>query len=326
MTSRVALVTVCLVAVAVVIGLTVGAVPMALDTIIDTLLGQGDPVARAILWDLRLPRVALGLVVGAGLAVSGGAMQATLRNPLAEPYLLGVSGGAAVGAVLATVAGVLAPTLTPLAAFVGAMGAVALVLAVARAAGGASDPRILVMAGVIVGAFCTAAIMVALATAPEGTVRGALWWMMGSLADATWSDVRWVGGYVVLGGGLLLWWGRDLDVLALGEEPAAALGLDVDRVTRRLFLVAALVAAATVSGAGLIGFVGLVVPSLVRTLGVTRVRPALAVAAGIGGALVVLADAVARRAVTPAELPLGAVTALLGVPFFVWRLRAAAAR
>ena len=194
MTSRVALLTALLVAVAVVSGLAVGAVPLSLGTVIDGLRGHGDPVVRAILWDLRLPRVALGLAVGAGLAVSGGAMQATLRNPLAEPYLLGVSGGAAVGAVLATVAGVLAPTVMPLAAFFGAMGAVALVLAVARAAGGASDPRILVMAGVIVGAFCTAAIMVALATAPEGTVRGALWWMMGSLADATWSDVRWVGG------------------------------------------------------------------------------------------------------------------------------------
>ena len=326
MSTRAALLVALVVAVAVVIGLAVGSVPLSLDALRDALLGQGDPVVRAILWDLRLPRVALGLAVGAGLALSGGAMQATLRNPLAEPYLLGVSGGAAVGAVLASVAGLLAPTVVPLAAFLGALGAVALVLAVARAAGGASDPRILVMAGVIVGAFCTAAIMVALATAPEGTVRGALWWMMGSLSDATWADVRWVGAYVALGGALLLWLGRDLDVLALGEEPAAALGLDVDRVTRRSFLIAALVAAATVAGAGLIGFVGLVVPSLVRTLGITRVRPALALAAGVGGALVVLADAVARRVVTPAELPLGAVTALLGVPFFVWRLRAAAAR
>ena len=326
MTRRLALLTLLAVAVAVLVGLAVGAVPVAPGALVDALRGGGDPVTRAILWDLRLPRVALGLVVGAGLALSGASMQATLRNPLAEPYLLGVSGGAAVGAVLASVVGVVAPTLTPPAAFLGAMGAVALVLAVARAAGGASDPRILVMAGVIVGAFCTAAIMVALATAPEGTVRGALWWMMGSLADATWADVRWVAAYVAVGGALLLWWGRDLDVLALGEEPAAALGLDVDRATRRFFLVAALVAAATVAGAGLIGFVGLVVPSLVRAAGATRTRDALALAAGVGAALVVLADALARSVVRPAELPLGAVTALIGVPFFVWRLRAAAAR
>jgi len=326
MTSRLAALTLLAVALAVLVGLAVGAVPVAPGALVDALRGAGDPVTRAILWDLRLPRVALGLVVGAGLALSGGAMQATLRNPLAEPYLLGVSGGAAVGAVLASVAGIVAPTWTPLAAFLGAMGAVALVLAVARAAGGASDPRILVMAGVIVGAFCTAAIMVALATAPKGTVRGALWWMMGSLADATWADVRWVAAYVAVGGVLLLWWGRDLDVLALGEEPAAALGLDVDRATRRFFLVAALVAAATVAGAGLIGFVGLVVPSLVRAAGATRTRDALALAAGVGAALVVLADALARSVVRPAELPLGAVTALIGVPFFVWRLRAAAAR
>jgi iron complex transport system permease protein len=311
---------------AVTLGLAVGSVPLTATEVWRALAGAGDPASIAIVNDLRLPRVALGIVVGAGLAASGTALQTTLRNPLAEPYLLGVSGGAAVGAVLAVVLGLNAPGFVPLAAFGGAMLAVLLVLLVARAAGGRADPRILLMAGVVVGAFCTAAIMVALATAPEGTVRGALWWMMGSLGDAQWSGVRWIALYVVAGIACLAWWGRDLDVLALGEDAAASLGIDVERVTRRIYLVASLLAAATVAGAGLIGFVGLIVPAIARALGTRSTRETVLASALAGGTLVVAADLVARTVMRPTELPLGAVTALVGVPFFLWRLRAGVAR
>lgn len=308
------------------LGLAVGAVELAPLDVWRALLGLGDASVVAIVRDLRLPRIALGAAVGAGLAASGTALQSTLRNPLAEPYLLGVSGGAAVGAVLAVTLGLTAPGLVPLTAFAGAALAVTLVLLVARAAGGRADPRLLLMSGVVVGAFCTAAIMVALATAPENTVRGALWWMMGSLGDAQWSGVRWIAAYVAVGIGLLAVWGRDLDVLALGEEAAASLGLDVERVTRRIYLAASLLAAATVAGAGLIGFVGLIVPAIARALGCRGARATVLASALAGGTLVIAADLAARTLVRPAELPLGAVTALVGVPFFLWRLRQGAAR
>lgn len=307
--------------VAVLVGVAGGAVPMPLAEVWSALLGSGDATQVAIVRDLRLPRVALGMVVGAGLAVSGTALQATLRNPLAEPYLLGVSGGAAAGAVLAVTLGIASPLLLPVAAFVGAAIAVLVVLLVARAVSGHADPRVLLMAGVVVGAFCTAAIMVALATAPENTVRGALWWMMGSLGDAQWRSVRWVAVYVLFGIALLVLWARDVDVLALGEDAAASLGLPVERVTRRVYFAASLLAAATVAGAGLIGFVGLIVPAIARALGARNTREAILAAALAGAALVVFADLAARTVLRPAELPLGAVTALIGVPFFLWRLR-----
>jgi iron complex transport system permease protein len=306
---------------AVVLGVAGGPVPLTLVEVWNALLGQGDATHVAIVLDLRLPRAVLGIVVGAGLAASGTALQSTLRNPLAEPYLLGVSGGAALGAVLAVTLGTVGPAFVPLAAFGGAALAVVVVLLVARAVSGHADPRILLMAGVVVGAFCTAAIMVALATAPENTVRGALWWMMGSLGDAQWSSLRWIALYVALGLGLLVVWARDVDVLALGDDAAASLGLEVARVTRRIFLTASLLAAATVAGAGLVGFVGLIVPAIARALGAGNTRQTLVASALVGGALVVLADLAARTAMRPAELPLGAVTALIGVPFFLWRLR-----
>lgn len=307
--------------VAAVLGVSGGAVAIPPGDVVRALLGHGDATQLAIVHTLRLPRIALGLAVGAGLAVSGAALQTTLRNPLAEPYLLGVSGGAAAGAVAAVTLGIASAALLPLAAFAGAVAAVLVVLLVARAVAGHADPRVLLMAGVVVGAFCTALIMVALATAPENTVRGALWWMMGSLGDAQWRGVRWVTLYVAVGISLLVVWARDVDVLALGEDAAASLGLPVERVTRRIYFAASLLAAATVAGAGLIGFVGLIVPAIGRALGARNTRETLLASALAGAALVVLADLAARTLLRPAELPLGAVTALIGVPFFLWRLR-----
>lgn len=303
-----------------VVAISTGAVPLSVREVFDALAGRGDPGAVTIVRDLRLPRAALALLVGAGLGLSGAALQGSLRNPLAEPYLLGISGGAAVGAVLTVAAGVEGPIAVPLGAFAGAALAVAATLAVARAAGGRADPRILLMAGVIIGAFANAAIMIALANAPANTVRNALWWMMGSVSDANWRGVASLAAYLAVGLGVLLAVARDIDVLALGEEPAAGLGLDVDRAARRIYLVSSLVAAATVAAAGLVGFVGLVVPHIVRAAGLRRHRPLLAGAALCGGALVIAADVLARSLRPPAELPLGAVTAVIGVPFFLARL------
>lgn len=271
---------------------------------------------------IRLPRATLALLVGAALGLSGGALQGVLRNGLAEPYLLGVSGGAAVGAVVATLLGLNGPAATPVAALVGAVVAVMLVLALGRVAGGrGADPRILIMAGVVVGAFANAAIMVALASAPADTIRGAVWWMMGSVADAQWTSIAWLASYLAIGGAALLLWAPDIDALALGDEAAAAIGVDVDRASRRIFLAAATIAAATVAAAGLVGFVGLVVPHIARSGGARAHRAILAASALIGASLVLAADIVARTIRAPADLPLGAITALVGVPFFLSRLR-----
>lgn len=305
----------------VVAGVALGTIRLMPGEVLRALAGRGDPLTVTVVRELRLPRVALAALVGAGLAMSGTALQATLRNPLAEPYLLGVSGGAAVGAVLAVVAGLAGAAVLPIAAFVGAVAAVVVALLVARAAGGRADGRILLMAGVIVGAFANAAIMIVLANAPADAIRNATWWMMGSVGGAEWNGVRALAVYVAIGGGVLWANALDVDALMLGDEPAAALGVRVERTTRLVYLVSALLAAATVSAAGLIGFVGLVVPHLARATGLRTQRPLLAAAALIGAALVVAADVVARIAMPPAELPLGAVTALIGVPFFLTRLR-----
>lgn len=303
------------------LAIALGTVALPLHDVLQALQGQGDPTTVAIVQQLRAPRVVLAALVGAGLAMSGGALQGTMRNALAEPYLLGVSGGAAVGAVLAMAFGLSAPLVVTACAFAGAAAATLLVTLLARVVGGGTDTRLLLMAGVVIGAFANAAILVALADAPPEKLRGALWWMMGSAADATWGAVARLGAAVLLLGGLLVIWARDLDVLSLGEESAASLGVDVSRTALRLFLVASWLAAATVAAAGLVGFVGLVIPNLARAMGARRHRSMLLVGALFGGALLVAADLTARMARAPAELPLGAVTALVGVPFFIARLR-----
>jgi iron complex transport system permease protein len=308
------------------IAVTRGAVSVSIVAVLDALRGRGDPTVIAIVRDLRLPRVILGALVGAGLGASGAALQGALRNPLAEPYLLGVSGGAAVGAVIVFALGVASDAMITLAAFGGGVAAVFLALAVARVSGQSAraDVRTLLIAGVIVGAFANAAIMVALASAEPNTVRGALWWMMGSAADATWQRVAWLAASILVAGGALIYWAREIDVLSLGGETAASLGVDSERAGRRTFLLAALLAAATVAAAGLIGFVGLVVPHIARRLGLRAHRPLIVAAALVGATLVVAADLAARTVAPPTELPLGAITALLGVPFFLLQLRRSA--
>jgi len=163
--------------------------------------------------------------------------------------------------------------------------------------------------------------MIALANAPPNTIRGALWWMMGSVADGSWNAVSWLTAYVIVGGGALVYWAREIDILALGDEAAAGLGVDVEAATRRMYLLAALLAAATVAAAGLIGFVGLIVPHIVRAAGIRHHRQLIIGSALTGAMLVVASDLVARTVRPPAELPLGAVTAVLGVPFFLSQLR-----
>lgn len=304
-----------------VLALGIGAVSLPVRDVLQALSGNGDITTVSIVRDLRAPRVLLAALVGAGLSTSGAALQGTLRNPLAEPYLLGVSGGAAVGAVVAMGFGLDHPLAVTMAAFGGAACATVCVSLIARVVAGRTDARMLLMAGVVVGAFANAVILVMLAGVPVERLRGALWWMMGSASDATWAGVGRLALAVTLFGGALVWLARELDVLALGEEPAAALGANVDRTSRQIFLLASFLAAATVAAAGLIGFIGLVVPNIARAMGARRHRPMLMLSAVYGAALLVFADLVARTARAPSELPLGAITALIGVPFFLSRLR-----
>ena len=307
-------------AAAIVAGVMIGTLRLSVHDVASGMLGVGEPMPIAVVRTLRLPRVLLAALVGAGLGAAGAALQGATRNKLAEPYLLGVSGGAAVGAVLATA--LRAPVaLVPLAGFAGALAAVALTLLVARASGGRGDARVVLMAGVVVGAFANAVIMVALANADAAAVRGALWWMMGSVAEASWMQVQVLALFVAVGIAALFALGRAIDVLALGDDTAAGLGVDVTRVSLGVYVAGALLAAGTVSAAGLVGFVGLLVPHLVRLAGARTHRSIIGAASLAGAALVVCADLIARVARPPAELPLGAVTALIGVPFFLALLR-----
>ena len=312
-----------LLALALVVSLRVGAVGMTTAEVLAALGGDGDPVRVTIVRTLRLPRAAAAALVGAALAVSGAVFQALLRNPLADPYVLGVSGGAAAGAVLAVVLGwgLAAAWAVPLAAFVGAMAAVALVFRIALAVGPALDARVLLLSGVVVGAFFNAAVLLLLTLADVETYRSALFWLMGSLAGATAREAGLLAAYLVPAMGVVLWLARALNLLALGEEPAAYLGARVARVKLVGFGVASLLAAAGVAAAGVIGFVGLVVPHAVRTIWGADHEVLLPASALLGAAFLVLVDAGARTIGAPTELPIGVVTALLGVPFFVSVLR-----
>lgn len=285
------------------------------------LTGNGDSQVGTILLQVRLPRLALAFAVGAALAMAGAALQALLANPLADPFLLGISGG---GAAAATAAFALLPAaalaLVPALAMGGAAMATALVWWMARGPLGPSPTR-MILAGVAVNAAASAVILTLLAIAPSPRLPGALAITMGSFAAASLPAVGWLLPYLLVPAVLLLHHGRDLGLLAVGEESAAALGVEIAAVRRRVFLAAAALAGGAVAFAGVIGFIGLVTPHLCRLVWGHQPRRLILRVAVAGGALTVLGDLVARRVLAPAELPVGVVTALLGVPFFVALLR-----
>lgn len=288
------------------------------------LAGGGAEEARVVVVSLRLPRLALALLVGASLALAGAALQSLLANPLADPFLLGISGGGAAAATLASVAlPVAALGLVPLAGMGGAALATSLVWWMARGPLGASSTR-LILAGVAVNAAASAVILLVLALASGSRLPGALAVTMGSLASASASRAWWLLPYACLPAAVLLHHGRDLGLLGTGEESAAGLGVDVPVVRRRVFLAAAALCGGAVAFAGVIGFVGLVTPHLCRLVWGPGPRRLLVRSALLGAALTAAGDTLARRMVPGAELPVGVVTAVLGVPFFVALLRRSA--
>lgn len=305
-----------LLALAVVLGITVGGVHLSLP---DLLSGQGPANQTArLLASLRFPRVALAAIVGGCLALAGAALQALLKNPLADPFLLGTSGGAATGAAIATLAG-LSPLLSPAAAFTGAVVSSFGVAALARR-GGRLDLQRLLLAGLIANAFFSAVILLVFSAASGEAARTMLFWMMGSLADASAGKALALLPYAIAAGAVLLLSASRLNLFAVGEENAAALGVDTERSKRLVFLAASLLTGAAVAFAGVIGFVGLLVPHAARAAAGNDQRVLLPVSALSGAALLVAADAFARTAFAPAELPIGAVTAALGAPLFAWLL------
>jgi iron complex transport system permease protein len=277
--------------------------------------------SAAIVRDLRVPRVLLAFLVGGSLSVVGASLQALLRNPLADPYLLGLSGGAGLGAVIAIALNPDWPWAVPAAAFAGAAGAVALVYRLSVVAGRRLDPRVLLLAGVIVGAFAGAIMTTVVSLSEPTELRRAFLWLLGGFGGASWSALLIFCAYAAAPLLVLILSSRALDLLALGEESAKHLGADVERNKRVVYIATSLLTAASVAVCGIVGFVGLVVPHAVRRLWTPLHRELLPAVFFLGGAFLVLADGLARTIVRPLELPVGAVTAIVGVPLFALLLR-----
>ncbi len=278
-------------------------------------------VARDIVFGLRLPRTLAAAAVGALLALSGALLQVLLRNPIADPYVLGVSGGASVGALLALLVGGVSALVTP-AAIVGAALATVGVFVLAREDRSRTQSRLL-LTGVAFASFSGAIVALLLSLAPDGILRGIVFWLLGDLSGAT----AWPAAIALaIGLPAALAVAHELDMIAFGRERAASLGVSVDRLRHAIYLAAAAMTAIAVTTAGAIGFVGLVVPHMMRLLVGSSHRRLLPAAALGGAAMLMLADLVARAVIAPAQLPVGVVTAIVGAPVFVWLLGRGARR
>ncbi|HUU61009.1 MAG TPA: iron ABC transporter permease [Acidimicrobiia bacterium] len=310
-------------------GLLVGAVGLAPGRVLGELADRLPWVSvdsglteqqAAIVWDLRLPRVVLAGLVGATLAAAGAAYQGVFRNPLADPYLLGVAAGAGLGATLGIVSVGSASPLVPAVAFAGAVAAVALTYALGGVAGGGRAGTTLILAGVAVAAFFTA-VQTFVQQRHADTVREVYSWILGRLSTVGWTEVGLLAPYAVVSVAVLLLHRRLLDVLSVGEEEAETLGVSAARVRLLVVAAATLGTAGAVAVGGLIGFVGLVVPHAVRLLTGNSYRVILPLSVLGGAAFLVLADLGARSILSPAEVPIGVITAFVGGPFFAVVLR-----
>mgnify|MGYP000353820917 FL=1 len=307
---------------------SIGVAGLSLSTVWQVVLdhlglanAQVSTLTDAIVWEIRVPRALTAAAVGAGLAVAGVVMQALTRNPLADPYLLGLSSGASLGAVavlLMGLGGAIALSVAlPAAAFVGALLALAASLGIARAAG-AIGPATVVLAGLAVSQFLAAVTsLIIFLTAQGDSYRQVLAWLLGSLAGASWTTVAVAAVAIALVLPLVVAWASRLDAFALGDTAAQALGFSVRTTRLVLFVAVSLLTGAMVSASGAIGFVGLILPHLVRGL-TGGIHRRLVPAAALGGAVfLVWADTLARTIVDPRELPVGVVTAVIGVPAFI---------
>jgi len=287
--------------------------------------GVSDPLTeaeRTILFSIRMPRIVLAGLVGASLSCAGVVFQALLRNPLADPFVLGVSGGAAVGAVIAIVIGLGSlPFGISGMAFAGGILALILVWGLSGATGERPGKDRTLLAGIIVNAFFSALIMFLVSITSGEQIRGVVFWLMGDLAMAGKSDIFLAAAFLIFGFAVIYFHARDLNLLMAGEETALHLGIPVERTRVLLLISASLVTGAAVSVAGIIGFVGLMIPHIVRMLFGSDHRLLLPAAVLLGGSFLIAADTVARMVLAPAELPVGVVTALCGAPYFAYLMK-----
>ncbi|MGD8430427.1 MAG: iron ABC transporter permease [Ectothiorhodospiraceae bacterium] len=290
-----------------------GSVSISFGELVAGLAGRGDHTAVAVLWDLRLPRAATAFVTGGLLALAGALMQVLLRNPLADPYVLGISGGAAVGALLTIALGLGGAWISG-SAFIGAAFSMLLVFGLAQGRGGWTPGRLL-LTGVVVASGWSALITFLLALGPARDLRGMLFWLMGDLSRA--DGPGWASLVLLLGLAAAVALARSLNVLARGELQAQVLGVPVRGLRLGIYFLASMLTAAAVTLAGSVGFVGLVVPHLLRLSVGSDHRLLLPAAVLLGGSFLVLADTAARTLLAPQQLPVGVVSALIGVPLFL---------
>ena len=303
---------------AMVASLTLGSVDISFSTIVHTLLGNVQTTDEMVIWNIRFPRNIVGALVGANLAVSGAILQAVMKNPLADPGIVGVSSGAGLAGVIMLIFMPEASILLTPVAFVGAMLSAAAVYALAWKNG--IRPTRIILAGVAVSAFLGSGIS-ALLVFYSDKVQGALLWMVGGLSARSWPQVETLFPYTILGLVLALAGCKALTILSLGDETARGLGVPVERVRFSMTALAALLAAGAVSVAGLIGFVGLVVPHIVRLIIGTDYKYVIPGSAILGAGVLVFCDTLGRVAFSPIEIPAGIIMAFLGAPFFLYLLR-----